>query len=102
MAPVAHAAHGLHAARSVRRTLERLGVFLLLGKPVTEAPVEALPELTPHAVPVLAQRVPRDGLVWRHLDIMRQREPIVVSAMRTLVCWQLGRKRSARVVSILR
>ena len=80
VAPVAHAAHGLHAARPVRRALVRHRVLLLLGVHVAEAAVEALPEAPPHRVPVLAQRVPRDGLLGRDLDVGREREPVVVSA----------------------
>ena len=78
MAPIGDAAHGLHAARPVRRALVRRRILVLLGEPVAVPPVEALLEASPHRVPVLAQRVPRDALLRRDLDVVRQCEPVVV------------------------
>ena len=71
MAPVRHAAHSLHAARPIRRAHVGRRVFLLLGKPVVVASVEALLEATAHRVPVLAERVTCDGFLGRDLDVVR-------------------------------
>ena len=62
--------------------------------------MEPLLETTAHVVPVLAERVPRDGLLWRNLDVMWKREPVVAPISAVSVTLHFSRVGATYVSSL--
>ena len=70
VAPVTHAPHSLDVAIKPITTLREIDFTVVVSDR------EAVFELAAHFVPLLAQRVPRDGGVVRRVDVMRERQPV--------------------------
>lgn len=85
MAPVGHAPDDLHAAGTVRGTLVRDRVVLLLRERLVSVAVEALLEFASNIMPLFAVWVLGDGFLGLDLDVVWKREPVVTAERRRSV-----------------